>query len=76
LEDKKAIAHEVSERTFVYYPLVQEDKVARSATRELVERLFDGSAGGLVAYLLKQEKIPREELEAIKRLIEEKEGRS
>src|SRR5437667_385387 len=57
LEAKGAIAHDVADRTFVFYPLVKEDRVMRRATRDLIERVFGGSVGGLVAYLLKEERI-------------------
>lgn len=72
LEDKGAIAHESVDRTFVFYPLVEEEGVAQTATRELVERVFGGSAAGLVAYLLKKERISRKELDDIRKLIEDK----
>ncbi len=72
LEEKGSIGHDVEDRTFVFYPLVHEDKVAQTATRELVERVFGGSAAGLVAYLLQKERISRKELDEIRKLIEEK----
>ena len=72
LEEKGSIGHDVDDRTFVFYPLVQEDKVAQTATRELVERVFGGSAAGLVAYLVQKERISRKELDEIRKLIEEK----
>ena len=72
LEDKGTLTHQIDDRTFVYVPLVEEQSVAKSATRELIERIFGGEASGLVAYLLKEEKIPKRELEAIKKLIDEK----
>lgn len=70
LERKGAVAHELQDRTFVFYPLVEEDKARRSATRELIERVFGGSLTGLVAHLLEHEKIPRKELEQLRRLID------
>lgn len=72
LEEKGSIAHEIIDRTFVFHPLVEEDGVAQTATRELVERVFGGSAAGLVAYLLKKERISRKELDGIRKLIEDK----
>jgi len=70
LEAKGAVGHGIEERTFVFRPLVKPETVTRRATRELVERLFGGSAAGLVAYLLKSERIPAAELDEIRRLID------
>lgn len=71
LERKGAIAHEVGVHTFVFYPLVQELKATRSVTREFLDRVFGGSVAGLMAHLLKNEKIPRKEWEQIRKLIDE-----
>jgi len=75
LEAKGAVRHEKVERTFVFHPTVDSRSVARGATRELMERVFGGSAAGLVAHLLKEEKIPRKELEEIRKLINDYEAR-
>ena len=72
LEAKGAVSHEVEDRTFLFFPLVKEENVKRKATRELLERVFGGSASDLVAYLLKNEKLDRDELNAIRRLINDK----
>lgn len=72
LEEKGSISHDVEDRTFIFYPLVEEDCVTRSATRELVERVFGGDAAGLVAYLLKEERIPSKELHQLRQLIDDK----
>ena len=75
LEEKGSVGHDVEDRTFIFYPLVEEDCVTRSATRELVERVFGGDAAGLVAYLLKEERIPKKELDQLRQLIDEKSGK-
>ena len=69
LERKGAAAHKAQDRTFVYYPLAEENKITRSTIQELVDRVFGGSATSLVAYLLKQEQIPATELGQIRKLI-------
>ena len=69
LEVKKAIDHKIQGRTFVFYPLVREEQVAQSVTRELLDRVFDGSVSELVAYLLKHENVSAEELREIRRMI-------
>lgn len=71
LEDKGSIAHKSDGRTFVFYPLVAEDKYKRSATRELLDRVFGGDVSSLVAHLLKNEKVSRKELREIRKLIDE-----
>ncbi len=72
LENKGSASHEVEGRTFVFYPLVEEDRFKQNATRDLVERVFGGSAGNLVAHLLKNEKVSRKELTQIRRLIDDR----
>ena len=73
LEDKGALDHHVKDRTFVFYPLVKAAPVTKGATRELIERVFGGSPAGLVAHLLKHERISKAELQRLRKLIDEKE---
>ncbi len=69
LEEKGAVAHEAEGRTFVFFPLVEENQFKQSASRDLVERVFGGNAGTLVAHLLKNENVSRKEIEEIRKLI-------
>ena len=69
LEDKGAVGHEAEGRTFVFFPLVEEHRFKERATRDLVERVFGGSVAGLVAHLLKNEKVSSEEIAEIRKLI-------
>ena len=69
LEEKKAVSHEVQGRTFIFFPLVKEDRFKQSAARDLVERVFGGNAGTLVAHLLKNEDVTRKEIDEIRKLI-------
>jgi BlaI family penicillinase repressor len=70
LEAKGAVGHESNGRTFVFFPRLKEDKVKRTATRDLLERVFGGNVGSLVAHLLKNERLSRKELDELKRLID------
>jgi BlaI family penicillinase repressor len=70
LEDKGAVAHEVEGRTFIFYPLVKEGEVQQDATEDLVERVFGGSAGNLVSYLVTSGKVSRKELDEIRKMID------
>src|SRR5262245_6023558 len=68
LEEKGSVRHRIKHRTFRFYPAVAEERVTRRATHELVERVFGGNAAGLIAFLLKEEKIPPSEMEALRKL--------
>ena len=70
LEDKGSASHESDGRTFVFFPMVEEGKFKKNATRDLVERVFGGNAGSLVTHLLKNENVSREEIHAIRKLID------
>jgi BlaI family transcriptional regulator, penicillinase repressor len=71
LEAKGAVGHGAENRTFVFYPRLKEDKVKRTAARELLERVFGGNVGSLVAHLLKSERLSRDELDELHRLIDQ-----
>jgi BlaI family penicillinase repressor len=73
LEEKGSVSHKVEGRTFVFFPLVAEQRFKQSATRDLVERVFGGSVGSLVAHLLKNENVSRQEIEEIRKLINQRE---
>ena len=71
-EKGEATAREITDAMNQTEPIAHKpEKVRQRATRDLVDRIFDGSPGGLVAYLLQHERIPRKELERIQRLIDE-----
>jgi len=71
MEVKGAVTHDVEERTFVFRPLYVQSEVTESATRDLLSRVFNGSVYGLVAHLLKHERVSPEELARLRQLIDE-----
>src|SRR4051812_42390694 len=72
LEAKGAVGHEATGRTFVFFPQLKEDRVKRTATRDLLERVFGGNVGSLVSHLLKTERLTKSELDELSRLIDER----
>ena len=70
LEVKEVVAHELRDRTFYFRSLIEPEGVRKPATRELIDRMFEGSAGRLVSYLLRNESISGEELKNIQQLID------
>ena len=69
LEEKGSVAHESEGRTFVFFALVEEAEFKQNATHDLVQRVFGGNAGTLVAHLLKHENVSRQEIDEIRKLI-------
>ncbi len=65
------MGHEAEDRTFVFFPRLKEDRVKRTAARGLLDRVFGGNVGSLVAHLLKTERMSRDELDALRRLIDQ-----
>lgn len=72
LKDKGSIDHEVDGRTFVFVPLVKEDKYKRNAAVDLLHRVFGGDVPSLLAHLLQSEKVSRKELDEIRQLIDQR----
>ena len=71
LETKGYVAHDKVDRAFVYRPIVDERQAQQRALRHLVQRLFKGSPALLVMNVLEDEKIDPEELQRLKKLIEQ-----
>ena len=72
LEAKGAAGHEADGRTFRFFAQLKEDRVKKTATRDLLERVFGGNVGSLVAHLLKNERLSKKELDELHRLIDQK----
>jgi predicted transcriptional regulator len=71
LEDKAYVTHDKIARAFIYRPVVDERQARRRALRHLASRLFNGSPSLLVMNVLHDEEMDPEELQRLKRLIEE-----
>ena len=72
LEKKNAIDHDIDERTFIFYPLVKNEKVIKDELGNFINHMFEGSAGSMVSNLVKNQYISPEELRKISKLFEEK----
>ena len=71
LENKGYVAHDKVARAFVYRALVDEHLARRRALRHLVTRLFNGSPSLLVLNVLEDRAIDPDELQRLKKLIED-----
>jgi predicted transcriptional regulator len=65
METKGLVKHSAQGRTFIYSPCFSKEETAS----RFLDRVFDGMASQLVMSLLKAERIPPEELEQMRNLI-------
>lgn len=72
LEVKGYLEHEVDGRTYVYRPSISQQAVRHGVLGDLVERLFEGSTSLLLTSLVEQNRISKNELRQIRKLIEER----
>jgi BlaI family transcriptional regulator, penicillinase repressor len=70
LVKKKLVAFDVVDRTFVYYPLAESDHVTKNAVRTFIDTVFSGSLEGMIAYVIKNADASPEQLEKIRKLLE------
>jgi BlaI family transcriptional regulator, penicillinase repressor len=71
METKGVVTHRTEGRRYVYAPTVREDEVTHSMVSTLTNRLFGGDVRALVSHLLSSHDIDPDELEEIRRIIDE-----
>ena len=74
LEKKGYLSHTKRGRAHVFQPLVNRLQVQRHALGQMMKNFFDNSSELLVQNIIENEDITPEELERLKRMIEESEG--
>jgi predicted transcriptional regulator len=70
LETKGYVRHIKDGRAFQYEPLVARNEARRTALRQMMHRLFEGSPELLMATLFESGEIDRTELQRLRKLIE------
>jgi BlaI family penicillinase repressor len=73
LEAKGFLKKRADGRAFRYRPARPEGHVITSLVREFVDRVFDGASRPLLAHLVTERRLTKEEREELKRLIDEAE---
>jgi len=72
LEAKGYVRHDVEGKAHVFFPAVKRDDVVKRSVGDFIERLFGGDPIPLVQYLAEHGQITADDIERLKRLIEEK----
>ncbi|HWJ23307.1 MAG TPA: BlaI/MecI/CopY family transcriptional regulator [Gemmatimonadaceae bacterium] len=72
LEDKGYVRHEAEGRAYRYFPLVEAERAGGSALARIRDAIFHGSAERMFAQMVSDRKLPRAELERMRRLLAER----
>ena len=73
LHRKKKVKRTLKDKAYIYTPAVTRNKFTGHAVREFIDRLFGGSAEGLVMSLLHEKHLTPEKLASLHELIEKEE---
>ena len=72
LEEKGHVGHEEAGRAYRYHARVDREAAGRSAVRRLVRKVFAGSPELLLTQLVADRKLTAEQLDAMRRLLDER----
>jgi BlaI family penicillinase repressor len=72
LVNKNALTYEVGSRGYLYYPLVSENRCAKEEARSFLGRVYNGSLNLLVKNFIENQELSAEEIEELKKLLEDK----
>lgn len=73
LHRKKKVKRTLKDKAYIYKPAVTRTKFTGHAVREFIDRLFGGSAEGLLMSLLQEKHLTAEQLASLHELIEKEE---
>lgn len=71
LVKKQAISFTRENRTYLYYPLVDESECIREETQSFLERVYNGSFNLMAASFLKEQKLSKKDIEELKQILNE-----
>jgi predicted transcriptional regulator len=71
LEAKGFLGYKAYGRTHEYFPQITREQYRKRGFRQLLESYFDGSPARLLSFMAEEKHLTREELEELRRLIDE-----
>ncbi len=71
LEQKGFVDHKAYGRTYEYFPLISKKDYTRAHFRNFMANYFDNSYQSLASFFTRDEKISREDMEEIRRMMDE-----
>lgn len=75
MQEKGLVKRDETSKAHIYQPAESQDAMQRKLVGSLIDRAFRGSALNLVQHVLESKPATREEIDAIRRLIDEAESK-
>lgn len=74
LTDKGVLSRQPRNEVLHFSPTVAESECIREESRAFLDRFFDGGLTPMLAHFLEHEDVSQEELDALRRLLDAKDG--
>lgn len=76
LVGKKVVkAKKLDGKSYLYTPVIKEDEYKCYASQSFLKRLYNGSLNLMLTNYVKEQRLPKEEIEALRKLLDEEEGK-
>lgn len=72
LVEKGALKYEVDGARYIYRAAVTRRRCVRDESRSFLDRVFGGDVGSLLVHYVRESKVKPEDVEALRRLLDEK----
>ena len=73
LVNKEALGFHKAGKIYSYYPRVTKKECARIETKSFLNKVYDGALKSMLTAFIQEEKLSLEEIEELKKILEEKE---
>ena len=74
LHRKEKVSRELRDRAYLYSPVVSRHQVVTQTMRDIIDRMFGGSAENLVMSLVESRHLDRKKLAKLQQMIEQAKG--
>ena len=72
LVKKGAVGHENEGRSYLYYPLIEEEVLVKAESQSFLKRVFRGALKPMIATMVESEDLSEEDIEELKSLLNNK----
>ena len=70
---KEALGYKLDGRAYLYHPLVRQSECAEAASQSFLKRVFGGSIKPMLAHFVARQRLSREEIRELKKLLDSQE---